>query len=209
MSEDGNWVASIDISVIAYIYNINIAFYLFDEINNNLNYAHLFSYDENNEQIPLLILKNANFNNFEVLINAEDYVEIINENTGKVDFSEENDDIIQNIGNNNKISLTSKECNEISKHNENLNIEVNSKSSLTQIKYLYDPKTPYTKYILGNDENLYINIYNYLEKGLIKNKRVWPKYIEDIKDKRLKDQKKTDFCRKMEIYKSKPKKNRR
>ena len=66
MSEDGNWVATIDISVIVYIYNINIAFYLFDEINNNLNYAHLFSYDENNEQIPLLILKNSNFNHFEV-----------------------------------------------------------------------------------------------------------------------------------------------
>ena len=86
MSQDGNWATSIDISVTAYIYNINIAVYLFDEKNNNLNYAHLFSYDENNEQIPLLILKNANFNHSEVLIDADDYDEIISENTGKVDF---------------------------------------------------------------------------------------------------------------------------
>ena len=57
-----------------------------------------------------------------------------------------------------------------------------------------------------NFEYLYINIYNYLEKGLIKNKHVWPKYIEDIKDKRMKVQKKTDFCRKMGIYTLKPQK---
>ena len=71
---------------------------------------------------------------------------------------------------------------------------------------MYEATNHYPKYKSGNDENLYINIYNYLEKGLINNKHVWPKYIEDIKDKRIKDQKKTDFCRKMGIYTLKPKK---
>ena len=56
---------------------------------------------------------------------------------------------------------------------------------------------------MGEDENLYLNIYNYLKNGLINNKRVWPNYIEEIKDKKKKDQKKIDFCRKIGVYKRK------
>ena len=58
------------------------------------------------------------------------------------------------------------------------------------VKYKYDPNNPYPKYILGEDENFYLNIYNFLKNGLIKNKRSWPNYIEEIKDKRKKIKKK-------------------
>ena len=32
---------------------------------------------------------------------------------------------------------------------------------------------------------------------------MWPNYIEEIKDKKKKDQKKIDFCRKIGVYKRK------
>ena len=42
----------------------------------------------------------------------------------------------------------------------------------TDVKYKYDPNNPYPKYIFGEDENLFLNIYNFLRNGLIKNKRI-------------------------------------
>ena len=64
ISEDGNWETNIDISVPAYIYNINIVIYLKNDNDENLRYVHIFSYEENNYTQPLLILLNENFNHF-------------------------------------------------------------------------------------------------------------------------------------------------
>ena len=83
-----------------------------------------------------------------------------------------------------------------------------NESKKSAVKYKYDPNNPYPKYILGEDENLYLNIYNYLKNGLIKNKRTWPNYIEEIADKKKKEQKKVDFCRKIGVYKRKGKQNK-
>ena len=54
MGQDGNWATNIDISVTAYIYNINIAVYIEENNNKEYQYAHLFTYDEtNNINLPL------------------------------------------------------------------------------------------------------------------------------------------------------------
>ena len=67
ISDEGNWATNIDISVTAYIYNINIAIYLKNEDDEDLRYAHLYSYEENNYKNPLLLLLNENFNHFNIL----------------------------------------------------------------------------------------------------------------------------------------------
>ena len=46
-----------------------------------------------------------------------------------------------------------------------------SLSEISSAKYKYDETNPFPKYILGEDENLYLNIHNYLKNGLIKTKR--------------------------------------
>ena len=93
--------------------------------------------------------------------------------------------------------------NSLNNSNKGEEIFKQKESKKSAVKYKYDPNNPYPKYILGEDENLYLNIYNYLKNGLIKNKRSWPNYIEEIKDKRKKDKKKVDFCRKIGVYKRK------
>jgi len=50
-----------------------------------------------------------------------------------------------------------------------------------------------------------LNIYNYLKNWLIKNKRSWPKYIDEIKDKKKRSKKTLDFCRKIGLLKKKEK----
>lgn len=48
---------------------------------------------------------------------------------------------------------------------------------------------PYPRY-LGKDKNLYLNIFNFLNDGIINGKRKWPDYIDYILDKIFRDRKK-------------------
>ena len=202
ISDEGNWATNIDISVTAYIYNINIAIYLKNEDDEDLRYAHLYSYEENNYKNPLLLLLNENFNHFNILYDFEEYDD-------SKDNSEQKEEILkESIINENYESkiqnIPKTKTNDIIIYSNNEKKEVKEKESIkSAVKYEYDPNNPFPKYILGEDENLYLNIYNYLKNGLIKNKRTWPKYIEEIKDKRKKDEKKVDFCRKIGVYKRK------
>ena len=61
-----------DISVTAYIYDINIAIYLKNE-DDNLGYIHMFSYEEQNYIKPLLILFNEDFNHFNIVYDIEEF----------------------------------------------------------------------------------------------------------------------------------------
>ena len=54
ISDEGNWATNIDISITAYIYNINIAIYLKNADDEDLRYAHIFSYEDNNYSINLI-----------------------------------------------------------------------------------------------------------------------------------------------------------
>ena len=60
---------------------------------------------------------------------------------------------------------------------------------------------PFPIYTSGNDENLYYNIYNFLNSGIKNGKRLWPDYIEKIKDKQIKSNKKLAFYRKIGFFK--------
>ena len=199
INTEGNWATNIDISVTSYLYDINIAIYLADD-EDNLKYAHMFSYEEQNYLKPLLLLVNENFNHFNIIYDIEEFEDNDLQNSNEIIISQ-NSDSENNTSSkfeNNKIiqSDNKKDLIEETEYKEKNN---------SKVKYKYENNNPYPKYVYGEDENLYLNIYNYLNNGLIKNKRVWPKYIEDIKDKRKKDEKKIDFCRKIGIYKRKKK----
>lgn len=56
---------------------------------------------------------------------------------------------------------------------------------------------PFPKYTSGSDPDLYMNIFNFLKNGLINNKRCWPEYIDNIKDKLIKNNKKIEFYKKI------------
>ena len=69
-----------------------------------------------------------------------------------------------------------------------------------KVKYIYKSSNPFPKYINGEDENLYLHIYNFLKSGLKNGKRHWPDYIENIKDKKQKSHKKLKFYRKIGFF---------
>ena len=73
ISDEGNWATNIDISVTAFIYNINIAIYLKNEDDEDLKYAHIFSSEDNNYKNLLLLLQNENFNHFNILYDCDKY----------------------------------------------------------------------------------------------------------------------------------------
>jgi len=60
---------------------------------------------------------------------------------------------------------------------------------------------PYPKYTKDNDENLYLNFFNFLNNGVRNGKRQWPDYIDNIKFKKIRDFKKSDFYRKLGVKK--------
>ena len=55
---------------------------------------------------------------------------------------------------------------------------------------------PYPKY-LGKDKDLYLNIFKFLNNGVVNGKRTWPKYIDYIHDKKFRDKKKSEFYKKI------------
>ena len=61
----------------------------------------------------------------------------------------------------------------------------------------YSEDNPFPIYSKGNDENLYLHIYNFISNGLKNGQRVWPAYIENIKDKNIRHKKKLQFYRKL------------
>ena len=62
----------------------------------------------------------------------------------------------------------------------------------------HDELNPYPKY-LGKDKNLYYNIFNFLNDGIVNGKRTWPYYIQYIQDKKFRDKKKSEFYKKIGI----------
>ena len=77
------------------------------------------------------------------------------------------------------------------------------------IEEFNDNTNPYPKYTSGKDENLYLNIFNFLKDGIHNDKRNWPKYIETIKNKKERENRKLDFYRKIGFFKQGKKKIKR
>ena len=53
----------------------------------------------------------------------------------------------------------------------------------------YNDDNPFPKYTMGNDKNLYLNIFNFLDGGINDGKRKWLDYIDYIKDKKIRKKK--------------------
>ena len=82
----------------------------------------------------------------------------------KLNKLKEKEPIAELIKNNDNKSLSK---------NKNYNLNENNKNLIN----------PFPKYTSGSDPDLYMNIFNFLKNGLINNKRCWPEYIDNIKDK--------------------------
>jgi len=75
------------------------------------------------------------------------------------------------------------------------------KGDAPEIKQFCSNFNPFPKYTIGKDQNLYLNIYNFLRDGVKNGKRTWPDYIENIKDKKTKRSQKLNFYRKVGLIK--------
>ena len=61
-----------------------------------------------------------------------------------------------------------------------------------------EDENPFPEY-LGLDKNLYLNIFKFLNNGIVNGKRTWPDYIEYIQDRKFRDKKKAEFYQKIGV----------
>ena len=137
INTEGNWATNIDISVTSYLYDINIAIYLADD-EDNLKYAHMFSYEEQNYLKPLLLLVNENFNHFNIIYDIEEFEDNDLQNTNEIKISQ-NSDSENNTSSkieNNKIiqSDNNKDLIEETEYKEKNN---------SKVKYKYENNNPH------------------------------------------------------------------
>lgn len=86
---------------------------------------------------------------------------------------------------------------------KNKNISIKDNKSYDKIKEKskeskgFNLINEYPTYTIGEDKNLYYNIYNFLNNGIKNGERCWPDYIKDLKNKKDKTVKKTEFYNKI------------
>ena len=102
-------------------------------------------------------------NHFNILYDRDEYDDFKDFSTQKEEFlkesikyetSESKSKKIQEIKINNIIKTA---------NNDNKGEDKQKECVKSVVKYKYDPNNPYPKYILGEDENFYLNIYNFLK----------------------------------------------
>ena len=185
---------------------------------NNLQYLYSFMNNENNK-IPLMVLWNENLNHFNIIKYKEGDQTNSNLNNKISNGSNEkksskkfkfknavNNDIDSNL----KVNFINdkNKSNEIKSESETKNDQILNDKDIC-IEEFYDNTNPYPKYTSGKDENLYLNIFNFLKDGINNGKRNWPKYIEAIKNKKERENRKLDFYRKIGFFKPGKKKKLR
>ena len=174
MKELNIWATDLDILISSFVFRLNIAIYKYSEDNTNIEFVNSFIY-EDNLNIPFMVLVNENLAHYNLIYPKREMIRI----NYKVNNSGlENAKIVKN----NKFD----DYNDfISRYNLEHKIIIN----------------PFPKYILGNDENLYLNMFNFLNNGVNQGKRTWPDYIEFIRDKKIQNIKKLEFYRKLGMVK--------
>ena len=217
ISDDKFWATDIELSISSFIFGINIAVYKSKDTN-NLQYLYSFMNDENNK-IPLMVLWNENLNHFNIVKYKDGNNTFSNLNnkisnglnaikaTKNIKLKRKvNPDYNDNLKDN---CLKAKNSsNEIESEKENKKNQILNNNNIN-IEEVYDDANPYPKYTSGKDENLYLNIFNFLKDGINKGKRNWPKYIEAIKNKKIRENRKLDFYRKIGFFKPGKKKKLR
>ena len=203
------WATDIELAISSFIFGINIAVYKSKD-SNNLQYLHSFINNENNK-IPLMVLWNENLNHFNIIKYKDSDKNFSNSNnkisndsnvkkTSKIfKFKRTvNTDNIHNFKDN--FIKDTNTNNEIESKKENKNEKMLNNNDIC-IEEFNDNTNPYPKYTSGKDENLYLNIFNFLKDGIHNGKRNWPKYIETIKNKKERENRKLDFYRKIRFFK--------
>ena len=201
MNNNNNFITDIEFMITCFIFGINIAIYQYSFDKENIEYVNSYFY-ENNTNNHLMILKKENLYHFnliypkKIVVNNSNHLIHLNKNevnNTTINKSKENNLINNNINNDNSII------------SHNLNINNNHLSRDNNIKeekkYYYKDSNPYPKYTMGKDENLYLNFYNFLKSTVGNKKRVWPDYIENTKDYKLRNSRKLSFYRKLGIVK--------
>ena len=212
MDKNECWDKDIEITISSYIFGINIAIYKYSNDKNNLEYINSYILDNNNLDSPLMTLIKLNLNIFCLIYpkvekkeknddkNNEKSTEIKNDDNKEINKDKE---IIQNNKEESSKNIIKEKKdlipNDINNNNEN---KTSCEGENDNIKKKNGAiVNPYPKYTNYKDEDLYINIFIFLNNGLKNGKRTWPDYIENIKDKQLRDHNKLEINRKVGILK--------
>ena len=200
------WAGGIEMQLTYYIFNINIMVFGNYYINENKqifidNSFHTvteyINENSSNSDTPLMIILHVNDNHYQLLYynttNAED-LNIIKEiedskNIKSKNLNNKEDKSNIEIDNkhidNNKVKDTISKVKESLDQNKNNNISNRDKLNM------------FLEYTMGEDKNFYYNVYIFLKNCIIKNKRTWPEYIENIKDKNEQSIKEIEFYKKI------------
>ena len=201
--EDTKWSKDIEITASCFLFGINTAIYNnSSNINNkdedNIEYLKSYIYDENSTKTPLMILNEDSKEHMNIIFPKLEIIEFQRKNKTK---NEENQ-IPKPYKRKKKDELNTKIEEESICESQNTTNTTGNTDTNTETNHCKYEVNPFPTYSHGNDENLYWNIYKFLDSGVKDGKRQWPEYIENIKDKKLKDYKKADFRRKCGVIKT-------
>ena len=181
----------IDIIMTCYAFGINIAVYKYSDDGENIEFVNSYLFDEiTTPNIPTMILIHEGVRFYLIFpkrINVEKDI---------------SDDKFKKEGNNESTSDSFPP-----KPKPGDKPFIPNSVWFNEKRHYYIESNPFPKYTIGSDENLYLNIFNFLHNGIQNGKRTWPDYIEHIKDKKVQNGKKLDFYRKIGIIKDSKLKN--
>lgn len=209
---DSNVIESkhLEIIISCFIFCINISIYTYLTDKTEIEYLSSYIYEENNINIPTMILIKEGNEQYNL-------IEYIKENEKTeikpIEKSEEIKTDSKDIITTNQEDESLKEMvdNEYNDSDSDNFISTKEKKEVlepvipTIPKYLLKkiaPKeeyteNPYPKYKNYKDEDLYLNIYKFLEYGIKNKKRKFPDYVERIQDRELQNYFKLEFQRKV------------
>ena len=173
MENNTVFITDIELMISSLIFGINIATYRYINDRNNMEFINSFIYEENNLDNPSMILINDNINHYNLIFPKKE--------------TKRNNIKDNNQSNNNN-------------SNDPNNFLFRYNISHEKI-HRYRDTNPFPIYSRGNDENLYYNIFNFINNGIVNGKRTWPDYIEYTKDYKLKASRKIYFYRKIGLSK--------
>ena len=153
-----------------------------------LKFLNSYIYDENSIDTPLMILIYENLSHFNLIYpKIEKMDNNINLKIPKP-VGDNSDFILNNI--NDEPFLKSDEI-----------IEDKTSGNIDIDNLIENDENIFPKHTTDKDEKLYWHIFKFLRNGIQNRKRTWPDYIEMIGDKKVRDNKKTEFYRKMGLIK--------
>ena len=179
MEENIKCATDIDIIMTCYAFSINIVIYKYSDDGENIEYVNSYVYDEiTTANIPTMILIHEGVRFYLIFPKRLTVEKDISDDKFKKDANSETPAFPPKLKPGEKPFIPN-------------SVWFNEK------RHYYIESNPFPKYTIGSDENLYLNIFNFINNGIQNGKRTWPDYIEHIKDKKVQNGKKLDFYRKI------------